>query len=93
MKTRSKTEIIVETHRILTIKNGSRRNLARCEECGKQAPMVTVDEAVTLCRVSSRAVYRWVESGQVHYTESPGGSLLVCPDSILKLAIKVGRYD
>ena len=93
MKTRSKTEIIVETSRILTIKRGSRRSLAWCEECGKQARMVTADEAAALCRVTSRAIYRWVESGQVHYSESAGGLLLVCPDSISKLAIESERSD
>ena len=33
-----------------------------------------------------------VEAGWVHFTEI-SGSLLVCPDSILKLAIKSGRSD
>lgn len=93
MKTRNKTEIIVETSRILTIKRGSRHGPFWCEECGKEALMVTTDEAAALCCVRSRTIYHWVESGQVHYTESAGGLLLVCPDSISRLAIKSERSD
>jgi len=55
--------------------------------------MVSAEEAMALVGTSAREIYRWVEAGWVHYTEMPGGLVLVCPDSILKLAIKSGRSD
>jgi hypothetical protein len=84
MGIRSKTEIIVETHRILTIKRGSRRWLAWCEECDRQAQMVTADEAAILCRVSSRAIYQLIETGELHFRETPDGGTLICADSLMK---------
>lgn len=48
--------------------------------------MVTPEEAMALAGENAREIYRWVEAGWVHYTEMPGGSLLVCPESILRLA-------
>jgi predicted site-specific integrase-resolvase len=44
--------------------------------------MVTTDEAAILARVSARTIFRWVEAGRVHYTETPEGLLLICPDSL-----------
>ena len=31
---------------------------------------------------SKRAIYRWIESDRVHYSEGPNGSLLVCVKSL-----------
>ena len=55
--------------------------------------MVTPEEAMALAGENAREIYRWVEAGWVHYTEMPEGSLLVCPDSILKLAVKTELSD
>jgi hypothetical protein len=40
--------------------------------------MVKVDEAATIARVSSRTMYRWVESDKVHFAETPEGLLVIC---------------
>ena len=86
MKTRSKTEFIVETHRILTIKRGSRYRLAWCEECGEQARMVTADEAAILARVNSRAIYQLIEERELHFVETPDGMVLICLNSLGNLS-------
>jgi hypothetical protein len=53
--------------------------------------MITPEEAKELANTSAREIYRWVETGQVHFTESPDGSLLLCPHSILRIALKPGQ--
>jgi hypothetical protein len=53
--------------------------------------MITPEEAVALARTSTREIYRWVETGAVHYTESPDGSLFLCTDSILRMALNPGQ--
>lgn len=85
MKTRSKTEIIVETHRILTIKTGSRCRLTWCEECGEQARMVTADEAAILASVSPRAIYKLIEMRGLHFIELPNRLVLICLNSLRNL--------
>jgi len=44
--------------------------------------MIMPDEAVMLAHVSARTIYRWVEAEQLHFTETPEGCLLVCPNSL-----------
>jgi len=44
--------------------------------------MVTPEVAAGLVRVTARAVYRSVEAGQVHYTETAEGQVLICLRSL-----------
>ena len=44
--------------------------------------MVTPDEAAQLCRVSTRTIYRRIETGRLHFTETEGGFSLVCFQSL-----------
>lgn len=81
MKT-SKTEIIAETHRILTIRRGSRQRIAWCDECGEQVGMVTADEAAILASVSSRTIYQRVEARELHFVEAADGMVFVCLKSL-----------
>lgn len=44
--------------------------------------MVTVDGAAILIGVSSRAIFRLVESGDLHFAETPDKLLLICRNSL-----------
>jgi len=44
---------------------------------------VTADEAANLAGVTARTVYRWVEQGKVHFTETAAGKVLVCVNSLV----------
>ncbi|HXG68777.1 MAG TPA: hypothetical protein VNO70_27010 [Blastocatellia bacterium] len=46
--------------------------------------MVTPEEAVILTGISARAIYRWVEGGRVHYTETAAGFLFICLQSLAR---------
>jgi hypothetical protein len=83
MKNRSKTEITVETRRILAIKRRSRPALEWCPECGGQSEMVTPDEAAILRRVSSRAIYVAIEAEELHFIETQSGLILICLRSLI----------
>jgi hypothetical protein len=82
VKNKIRTEITIETERVLIIKQRKGRCLAWCPICAGQVPMVMVDEAATLSRVSARTIYRLVESERVHFAETPQGGLLVCLSSL-----------
>jgi hypothetical protein len=77
-----RTEIIIETDRILVV--GHRRTAfkAWCEACGAEVRMVTADEAAALARVGLRMVFRWVEDGSLHWVETDEGLLLICINSL-----------
>ena len=79
---KKRTEITIETDRLFVVGGHRRLPVVWCAPCGKQVEVITTDEAATLARVTSRTIFQWVESGKVHYTETPEGLLLICPDSL-----------
>src|SRR5262249_12461615 len=71
------------------VKSGqSRRNRwneliqTKCDECDARTVMVTAEHAADITGIRTRVIYRWVESGMVHFTETPDGETLVCLDSL-----------
>jgi predicted site-specific integrase-resolvase len=43
-------------------------------------------EAATLARVDTRTIYRWIETAQIHFTETAEGQMLVCLGSLSDFA-------
>ena len=50
----------------------------QCDKCTEPSGMITPDEAAALCQVSTRTIYRWLETGSIHFSESDDGALLIC---------------
>jgi len=87
---KTKTRIIIRTDEVVILRTNRRQPRISCQQCQGDTVMITPEEAKELAKTSAREIYRWVETGQIHYTESPDGSLLVCPDSILRM-LKPGQ--
>ena len=83
MKRKRKTEIVVERDQVLVIRRLDRQEPRWCAECGGQAQLVNIDEGAALIGISARAIFRRVETGQVHFTETETGALFVCVNSLL----------
>ena len=75
-------EITVERDELSVIKRPVHRALNWCAQCAERVPMVTPDEAVAVAGCSAREIYRWVEAGRVHFTETPQGLLSICLRSL-----------
>lgn len=56
--------------------------LARCSECTAEVQMLTAGAAAAHAGVPVRSIYRWIESGQLHFHETSGGLVLVCSNSL-----------
>ena len=54
-----------------------------CDECGAPIAMLAPELAATLCFQTTRAIYRLVEAGRVHFTDGPEG-VMVCPASLMR---------
>jgi hypothetical protein len=80
--TKRRIEITIDRRRLLILKRRVSSVSERCEHCGDQAAMLTPDEAAMLAMVSSRVIYRMVESGEIHYRETADGGLLICANSV-----------
>ena len=85
MRTTRRVEITVETDRVWVIR-GQQSRFTRCPGCDDQARMIDVARAAELVRESQRQIFRWIETGQLHFLETPGVPLLVCLNSLLALA-------
>lgn len=54
-----------------------------CVECETPMAMMSPEFAATVCFQTTRAIYRLVEAGRVHFTDGPEG-VMVCPASLMK---------
>lgn len=74
-----RTEITIETHQVLVLHRRHNFNRTICLQCASgSAPLFTPEDAGAFAGVSTRTVYRWVEAGRVHFTETNDGRLFVC---------------
>ena len=53
-----------------------------CTECATPIAMMSPELASTVCFQTTRAIYRLVEAGRVHFTDGPEG-VMVCPASLM----------
>jgi len=81
-KTKRRIEITVEKHRLVVLSGRNQSMTAWCEACCAQVQMVTPDEAAQLCQVSTRTIYRRIETERLHFTETEKGFSLVCLQSV-----------
>jgi len=79
--TKRRTEITIETHRVLRITKRHGFADAWCDECGNHVWTVTPEEAAVLGGVPTRLIYQWVEARRLHLIERPD-VLLVCLKSL-----------
>ena len=86
MPKKRRLEITIETHEVTTLfRKAADSCAARCTLCGGGVPMTTPERAAAVAPVSTRQIYRWVEAGTLHFVETPGKALLVCPASLAAL--------
>lgn len=77
-----RTRITTETRRIVIARRGGFAVDGWCHACKQKVRMTGVDEAAALAGVTVRTIYRWVEAGKVHFTETPEGFLIICANSV-----------
>lgn len=71
-----------EGRRVIIINRPSVTPQTRCERCAEPSGMITPDEAAALCNLSTRTVYRWLETGTIHFSDTVGGAPLICLQSL-----------
>jgi len=78
-----RTKITVESHQVMVIRQSKATVKAWCAVCGEPVQMVTAEQAARLNGLSLRAVLRRVEADQLHFTETPEGTLFICLNSLM----------
>jgi excisionase family DNA binding protein len=77
------TTITSETHEFVIVRRPLANSIRMwCDECDAEVDMLRAEEAAAVADVSTRTIYRWIEAGQIHHTES--GDVLICPNGLLR---------
>jgi hypothetical protein len=83
---RKTTHITVITEEVWAVHKAQVIAEQWCEACAAQVRMVSAEQAAALAKVSARAIYRAVESQQLHFKETSDGRLFICLDSLPQLS-------
>lgn len=84
--TKSRTEITIETHRVVMVhRRGRSAGLLEdwCARCGKDVVMIVLDEAA-LAGLSRDRIFRYLDEKRFHSTTSAEGVLFICIYSLLE---------
>ena len=84
MKKTRRTKITVETERLLVISRRRGQADEWCEACHAEVKVVGVEDAALVAGLGQRTIFSLIESGRLHFTETPRGALLICLESLLK---------
>jgi hypothetical protein len=86
MKEKKRLEVFWETHEITMISFRQKRSATiYCQSCGTETLHLTIAESASITKFSESAIFRFVETNQIHSIESPAGFLLVCGNSLSAL--------
>lgn len=83
MKIIRKTDILVETKRRFIICQPEQDERFFCPCCPGQ--MISAEASAVFFRLSRRDVYRMIETGKVHFSETETGLLFICPESFAEI--------
>ena len=80
--TKRQTHMTIEIERVLIIRSRQSEMSGWCAQCGAEVKLVVPEFAAALTGLSCRAIYRLLESGEVHFTESPETIVSICLESL-----------
>jgi hypothetical protein len=80
-----RTRTTIEKRETFVIRGYGKRPGVLCPECSEIVGLVTLDEAVRISGISSRAVHRAIEGGEIHFVETAEGIAFICPATLLAL--------
>jgi hypothetical protein len=82
MDSKKRIRITIQQRERITISGSQPIMAAWCTECNAEVKMASGEQSALLAGVSSREIYRRVEDGSVHFTETPEGQLFICLNSL-----------
>ena len=84
--------VIVETERLLLSGEESGEQ-SWCQACRREVTMFTVEVAVLGSGLRAVEIYRLVQMGLIHFTETDRGLLRICSDSLKVRAAMTREAD
>ena len=84
VKKRTKTEVSLEIQEEVAVR-ADRISMADCPVCRSKVRMIPANEAAMIVKVTARDIYKFVNSGHLHFTEDQHGLLYICSESLRNL--------
>ena len=83
-------EVAVQKREVVIINRPFVSPQKSCDRCTEPSGLITPDEAAALFDVSTRTIYRWLETGAIHFSETATEGLLICLSSRAAINILLG---
>lgn len=78
MKVKRRIEIVTVREQTYEFSKSS----AGCSLCGSSAQMLPTSLAAIQSGIPQRTLFRWIESGDIHFVETPEGNIYFCLASV-----------
>ena len=82
MSKRTRTVVTIETRQRTLVRCRSQAATVCCPRCDDDTPLLTIEEAAMITKSTARDIYRRVEAGELHFSETEEGALLICAASL-----------
>lgn len=76
------TKITIETESLLILQ-GRNSSRAWCPRCAAEVEMIALENTGVISNLDRPAIEEWLNSGELHRTQTPDGSELICLNSLL----------
>jgi hypothetical protein len=76
------TKITIETESLLIMRGRTSRR-AWCVRCAEQVEMISLDSTGVVSNLTPSELEEWLNSGDLHRSQTPEGANLVCLNSLL----------
>lgn len=77
------TKITIETDSLLVLRGGSSLH-AWCPQCASEGAMIPIDGVGVISNLKPLEVEQWLESEEIHRSQTADGAPLICLNSLLK---------
>ena len=74
-----RTEIAFELEQTMIVKRRSGSASSWCNDCASEVVMLTPDEAASITSTTTRALYRLLDAGTIHFMETESGLIRRLP--------------
>jgi hypothetical protein len=75
-------EITIEREFLAVTSQSGSSFIALCPACRSDVLLLTVEAAALAAAASPREIYRWLETGKLHFQELPTGKVFICSRSL-----------
>jgi hypothetical protein len=76
------TKITIETHSLLILQGRISRR-AWCPQCGAEREVIALEDVGVLSNLERQELQEWLNSSDLHHSQTPDGSELICLSSLL----------